>query len=38
LGAIAILSGSYFVMIKGISRGCKVNPDDSSHTAKTRND
>ena len=36
--AIAILSGSYFIMIKGISKGCKVNLDDSSHTAKTRND
>ncbi|MCV0410115.1 hypothetical protein [Nitrosopumilus sp.] len=36
--AIAILSGSYFVMIKGISRGCKVNLNDSSHIAKIRKD
>jgi len=36
--AISILSGSYFIMVKGISNGCKVNLDDSSHIAKTRKD
>jgi len=32
--SIAILSGTYFVMIKGIGKGCEVNLDDSSHIAK----